>query len=93
METGGVSPNGTKNHNLWTFSLRKNGWSLLGELNKIVNVSPQRFDFIVYQAASFSFGVHGMPEETVTVWVIDPKDNIIILNVIIPESGHTYITL
>jgi len=88
MQTGPINANGTKNYELWTFSVRKNGWALLGELDKIVNVSPKRFYPIEYSDNTFGFGVHGSPGEIVHVWVVNPHDTIVQVDLLMPESGH-----
>lgn len=52
VATGENYPNGTRNFQFWTFSPIVNGYSLLGELGKIVNVSPKRFDSLQFPGNS-----------------------------------------
>lgn len=58
------------------------GWVLLGERDKIVSVSGNRFK---YKAGSWS--LVGAPQETVNIDLLDPKGNSVQIKCDIPASG------
>ena len=70
----GVPPhNYTHNFELWSLSpLFASGWAVVGELGKVVRVSPARFAYIAGGGGGLEFGVLGAAGEAVTVSVLAP---------------------
>ena len=76
-----------------------NGAYFLGELNKFVHVSSQRFDYILVGEDANSIGtvppgpsgivvgVKGTPGQSITLVAVDPNQIVHIVDVIIPESS------
>jgi len=98
VATGLNYPNGSRNFDMWTFSPIVNGYALLGELDKIVGMSPKRFDSLEFpeKDAGMAFGVSGAVGEVVHVWTLQPSDNgsiVIQLDVEIPGNGRTFVVL
>lgn len=111
VATGENYPNGTRNFQFWTFSPFVNGYSLLGELDKVVNMSPKRFDSLQFpgyffkstltttgnENAGMIFGVTGVPQEQVNIWVIHPDTSensaVMQLSVTIPDEGRTVLVI
>ena len=70
----GVPPlNYTHDFELYSVSpLQASGWALVGELGKVVRVSPARFAYVAPAAGGLEFGVLGAPGEAVSVSVLAP---------------------
>jgi hypothetical protein len=73
----------------WVFFPTHKGskWILLGELDKIVSVSPQRFESIQWDTNRIVLQLVGAPQETVRVWAIDPTDRVVVQEVRLAASG------
>jgi len=73
LYTGVPLWNFTHSFDLFSFSpIYLNGWSLLGELEKAVRVSPGRISWVSPVDSGLQFGVLGEIGEAVTLAVIDP---------------------
>ena len=71
--TGAPQLNYTHDFELYSLApLYANGWALVGELGKVVRVSPARFAFAAPAGAGFEFGVLGAAGEAVAVAVLAP---------------------
>jgi len=95
IANGDNFPNGTINWALWTFTPMVNGYALLGELDKIVNVSPKRFDSLAFSGSdnvAITFGVSGAIGEVVHVWFLKDGQTVV-LNINIPESEHIVVSV
>eukprot|EP01084_Bolivina_argentea_P102730 184026_1 len=69
--------------------IQSNGWSLLGEMNKYSNISPQRFKSIQLNInpKGMSVVVKGAPNEVITITFITDKSNILQITVNFNENG------
>eukprot|EP00118_Oscarella_pearsei_P005534 m.25502 g.25502 ORF g.25502 m.25502 type:complete len:805 (+) comp28821_c0_seq1:115-2529(+) len=65
-----------KEHNFTVYSINpifSNGWVLLGEVQKVVAVSPHRFTEIQESETGLKVVVQGKPREKLTVWFVKPS--------------------
>jgi hypothetical protein len=68
----------------------------LGDLSKIVPVSPQRFSLIAFMTDGIHVGVQGVYNETIILSymkVDDDQTGIITRKIVIPESGSIDVVL
>jgi len=76
-------------YGLWTFFPHMAGepWILLGELDKFVAASPQRFKSVTVSRDRIAMELTGAPKETVRLWAINPKETVSYLEVTLSSSG------
>ena len=73
LHTGVPEHNYTHAFELWSLAPRyESGWGLVGELGKVVRVSPARFAFVAPSGDGLTFGVVGAAGEAVHVSVLAP---------------------
>jgi hypothetical protein len=71
--TGAPATNYTHDFELWSLApVSAGGWALVGELGKMVRVSPARFSFASGAGGGLQFGVLGAAGEAVLVSVLAP---------------------
>ena len=73
-----------------------NGAYFLGELNKFVHVSPQRFESVLVQgtgACGLTVAAKGTAGTTITLIAVDPKSIVHVANVTFPASGVAQVVL
>jgi hypothetical protein len=73
VSTGLPANNNSHNFELYSLSpVSATGWSLLGELHKVVHVSVQRFASVTYAPSQMTVVVNGAPGESVDVAFLAP---------------------
>eukprot|EP00729_Bicosta_minor_P007972 gene7972-15212_t len=76
-----------------------NGFAVLGEANKYVAASPDRFKFITLNPNSTMLTVVGAPNETVQITSLVPVNGsattmkVVVVDVLIPSSGTEIVTI
>eukprot|EP00931_Biecheleriopsis_adriatica_P045516 TRINITY_DN26070_c0_g1_i1.p1 TRINITY_DN26070_c0_g1~~TRINITY_DN26070_c0_g1_i1.p1 ORF type:complete len:794 (-),score=129.52 TRINITY_DN26070_c0_g1_i1:49-2430(-) len=73
-----------------------NGAYFLGELQKLVHVSPQRFTHVLAEGkgpCGLTVGVLGSPGELVELVAVDPQSRVHVSNVRIPTSGFAEVVM
>lgn len=76
-----------------------NGFAVLGEANKYVAASPDRFKFITLNPNSTMLTVVGAPNETVQITSLVPVNGsattmkVVVVDVLIPRSGTEIVTI
>lgn len=65
-----------------------NGYVFLGEFNKLVAVSPNRFTEVSVNGNGVKVKVSGKPSEMLTTWFVKPDGRILTVAAQIPSSGE-----
>jgi len=85
-------PQNNENHlhswNLYNFAMiQNNGWTLLGEMSKYSNISPQRFKTIKLNNNGMTVVVKGAPNEVVIISFVTVKLNILQIKLTFNNNG------
>lgn len=78
-------------HSFTLFSISpvlSNGWVLLGEVDKVVSISPQRFTSVMVYGDGLKVKVSGKPSESLELWFVKSNGHIFTANVHVPSSGQ-----
>ena len=88
VQTPGMK--GSEHHfTLYSISpILSNGWVLLGEVNKVVAVSPQRFVSVEVYGDGVRVRVSGKPSEPLVLWFVTSGGRILVANLHVPSSGQ-----
>ena len=73
-----------------------NGAYFLGELNKFVHVSPQRFDSVLVKGGGpcgLTVSAKGTSGTTINVIAVDPKNIVHVANITFPKSGKAEVVM
>eukprot|EP01120_Amphizonella_sp_Union-15-10_P008061 TRINITY_DN2821_c0_g1_i1.p1 TRINITY_DN2821_c0_g1~~TRINITY_DN2821_c0_g1_i1.p1 ORF type:complete len:734 (+),score=155.15 TRINITY_DN2821_c0_g1_i1:26-2227(+) len=65
----------------------ENGWAILGELNKWVPISTQRISAFWESTSVVGVSIKGSPNEVVSFTFLNPKSQLVMVNVVISSSG------
>jgi len=81
--------NARHEHGLWIFfpHAADEKWIMLGELDKIVVASPQRFQSVLVADSGISMVLSGAPDELVRLWAINPAQTVSYLEVQLSAQG------
>ena len=78
---------------VWKGCYPKNDWTLLGELDKYVPLSPARFLWIVCTERGVVLNLRGSVGEEITLTYIDPQLKIFVHKVVINGSGEATLSV
>mgnify|MGYP006883400193 FL=1 len=67
------------------------GWVLLGETNKFVTVSSQRFITVQADATSLFLSMQGVPGEQVELWLVNSSNEDVKVTCTMHSTGNAFL--